>query len=56
MSILAQFVGRCVAVLAQDENVIENTGKILITAEVAEQYGLTDIDGKNPKSQRAQLW
>ena len=51
-----QFVGRCVAAIAQDNKAIENTGKILITAEVAEQYGFTDVDGKKPKSQRADLW
>lgn len=50
------FIGRCVAAIAQDEKAIENTGKILITAEVAEQYGFTDVDGKHPRSQRADLW
>ncbi len=51
-----QFIGRCVAALAQDKNAIENTGKILITAEVAEYYGLTDVDGRHPVSQRIILW
>ena len=51
-----QFIGRCVAALAQDEKAIENTGKILITAEVAAQYGFADIDGRRPTSQRAELW
>lgn len=51
-----QFVGRCVAALAKDENAIMDTGKILITAEVAERYGFTDIDGKQPKSLRSELW
>jgi len=41
-----QFVGRCVAALAADKNIIKETGTILITAEVAESYGFTDIDGK----------
>ncbi|MFZ5967321.1 MAG: SDR family NAD(P)-dependent oxidoreductase [Bacillota bacterium] len=51
-----QFVGRCVAALAKDENAIMDTGKILITAEVAERYGFTDMNGNQPKSLRAELW
>lgn len=51
-----QFVGRCVAALANDEDAIKETGKILITAEVAHHYGFTDIDGRQPKSQRRELW
>ena len=38
-----QFVGRCIAALAKDDNLIEDTGKVLITAELAEKYGVTDI-------------
>lgn len=51
-----QFVGRCVAALAKDKNVIEGTGKILITAEIAKHYGFTDLNGKQPKSLRGVLW
>ncbi len=51
-----QFVGRCIAALANDDNAIKDTGKILITSEVSERYGFTDIDGKQPKSLRAELW
>ncbi len=51
-----QFIGRCVAALALDKNAIEHTGDILITAEVAEHYGITDVDGKQPKSLRSELW
>lgn len=51
-----QFVGRCVEALANDENAINETGKIMITAEIAEHYGFTDMDGRQPKSQRAELW
>jgi dehydrogenase/reductase SDR family protein 1 len=51
-----QFTGRCIAALALDPTAIEETGAILITAEVAEKYGLTDVDGKQPRSQRAELW
>ena len=50
-----QFVGRCVAVLANDKNVIRETGNVLITAEIAVHYGFTDVDGKCPRSPRAAL-
>ncbi|MTI68136.1 MAG: SDR family NAD(P)-dependent oxidoreductase [Firmicutes bacterium] len=51
-----QFVGRCIKALATDSNAIKDTGKILITAEIAKHYGFTDIDGKQPKSLRKELW
>lgn len=51
-----QFVGRCIAALANDATAIKDTGKILITAEVAKKYGFADIDGKQPKSLRSELW
>jgi dehydrogenase/reductase SDR family protein 1 len=51
-----QFVGRCIAALANDEQVIAKTGQILITAEVGAEYGITDVNGSQPESLRAQLW
>jgi dehydrogenase/reductase SDR family member 1 len=51
-----QFVGRCIAALALDQDRMEKTGEILITAEIGEEYGLVDINGSHPKSQRAELW
>ncbi len=44
-----QFTGRAVAALAADSNVMEKSGKVLITARLAEEYGFTDVDGKQPK-------
>ncbi|MBI3661592.1 MAG: SDR family NAD(P)-dependent oxidoreductase [Acidobacteria bacterium] len=44
-----QFIGRAVAALAADPNVIEKTGKVLIAASVAQEYGFTDVDGKQPR-------
>lgn len=44
-----QFIGRAVAALAADSNVIQKTGRILVAAEIAIEYGFTDIDGKQPK-------
>lgn len=44
-----EFVGRAVAALAADPNVLEKTGKVLVAASVAEEYGFTDIDGETPR-------
>ena len=43
-----QFIGRTVAALATDPNIMEISGQILIAAECARQYKFTDVDGKNP--------
>ncbi|HEX8088593.1 MAG TPA: SDR family NAD(P)-dependent oxidoreductase [Blastocatellia bacterium] len=43
-----QFVGRAVAALAADPRIIEKTGNVLVAANLAEEYGFTDIDGKRP--------
>lgn len=51
-----RFVGRCIAALAGDENAIVDTGKIMITAELAAHYGFSDFDGKQPESLRGLLW
>jgi dehydrogenase/reductase SDR family member 1 len=42
------FVGRAIAALAADSNVMEKTGQILLASELAIEYGFTDIDGKIP--------
>jgi dehydrogenase/reductase SDR family protein 1 len=44
-----QFIGRAVAALASDPNVMKRTGTALVAASLAEEYGFTDIDGKTPK-------
>jgi dehydrogenase/reductase SDR family protein 1 len=41
-----QFVGRAVVALAADPRVIERTGSVVVAAELARDYGFTDIDGK----------
>ncbi|MFL6275884.1 MAG: SDR family NAD(P)-dependent oxidoreductase [Blastocatellia bacterium] len=43
-----QFIGRAVAALASDPQVIEKSGGVLIAASLAREYGFTDIDGKTP--------
>ena len=45
-----QFVGRAVAALAADPNVLATSGSVLVAAACAEKYGFTDVDGKRPKA------
>lgn len=42
------FVGRAVAALASDPDVLQQTGQLLSSWEVARRYGLTDYDGRRP--------
>lgn len=44
-----EFIGRAVAALAADADVIRHTGSVLVAAQVALDYGFTDIDGKTPR-------
>lgn len=50
-----QFLGRAVAALAADPHRMEKSGKWLIAAELAEEYGFSDVDGKQPASLRKEL-
>jgi NAD(P)-dependent dehydrogenase (short-subunit alcohol dehydrogenase family) len=44
-----QFIGRAVAALASDLNVMRKTGQVLVAASLAQEYGFKDIDGKQPR-------
>jgi NAD(P)-dependent dehydrogenase (short-subunit alcohol dehydrogenase family) len=44
-----QFIGRAVAALASDPNVMRKSGQVLVAAALAEEYGFTDVDGKRPR-------
>ncbi|MCU1262117.1 MAG: short chain dehydrogenase [Bryobacterales bacterium] len=44
-----EFIGRSVAALAADPDVIRHTGTVLVAASVALEYCFTDIDGKTPR-------
>ena len=44
-----EFIGRAVATLAADPDVMRYTGTVLVAASVAVEYGFTDIDGKTPR-------
>jgi dehydrogenase/reductase SDR family protein 1 len=48
----AQLSGRAVAFLAADEKKLDKTGTSLVVAELAEEYGFTDVDGTRPASLR----
>ena len=45
-----EFIGRAVAALADDENRIRHSGKAVVAAELAREYGFTDIDGRRPRA------
>jgi NAD(P)-dependent dehydrogenase (short-subunit alcohol dehydrogenase family) len=55
-----EFPGRVIAALAKDPHVMKRSGATYIAAEIAHDYGVTDVDGKTPPSLRAQrgspLW
>ena len=44
-----RFVGRAVAALASDPNVMEKSGRVLVAAALAGEYGFTDVDGRQPR-------
>ena len=41
-----EYVGRAVAALAADSNVMEKSGRILTVGDLAKEYGFTDVDGR----------
>ena len=49
-----QFNGRVIAALAADAKLMEKSGQTLVTAELAQEYGITD-NGRQPPSYREQL-
>lgn len=44
-----QFIGRAVAALGSDSNVLQKSGQVLVAAGLAQEYGFTDIDGQQPR-------
>jgi len=42
------FVGRAVAALAADPKILDRTGQLLSSWELAREYGFTDYDGRRP--------
>jgi dehydrogenase/reductase SDR family protein 1 len=44
-----EFIGRAIAALAADPEVIRHTGKVLVAASLASEYGFRDVDGQTPR-------
>lgn len=44
-----QFLGRVIAALAADPRRMDKSGQVLVAAAVAREYGVTDVDGKQPR-------
>ena len=44
-----QFIGRVVAALANDANIMKKSGQVLVAAQEALDYGIKDVDGKQPR-------
>jgi NAD(P)-dependent dehydrogenase (short-subunit alcohol dehydrogenase family) len=47
-----EFVGRGIAALAADDDVLAKSGRVVTTPELAREYGFTDVDGK----QQSAFW
>ncbi len=54
MACSPEFPGRVIAALAADPQVMRRSGGTFITAELAGEYGVTDVDGKVIPSLRAE--
>jgi hypothetical protein len=44
-----EFIGRAVAALASDPDVLRHTGTVRVAANLAAEYGFTDLDGTTPR-------
>ena len=43
-----RYLGRAVAALAADPQALDWSGQVLLVAELAQRYGFTDVDGRQP--------
>ncbi len=50
-----EFIGRVIAAMYADEKRMERSGRVLIAAEVAEELGIREADGRQPRSNREVL-
>jgi NAD(P)-dependent dehydrogenase (short-subunit alcohol dehydrogenase family) len=51
----AEFPGRVIAALADSPERMSYTGRVLVAAELAQELGVTDVDGRQPPSHRPAL-
>jgi len=42
------YIGRAVAALATDPNIMDKTGRVLTVGDLAREYAFTDHDGRQP--------
>jgi NAD(P)-dependent dehydrogenase (short-subunit alcohol dehydrogenase family) len=47
-----EYLGRAVRTLAEDPNVLEKSGQLLTVGDLAQEYGFTDVDGRQPAAFR----
>lgn len=47
-----EFAGKCIAAMAADPEIMKKTGKIVMTADLAREYGLQDEPGHKPLDMR----
>ncbi|MGB5544931.1 MAG: SDR family NAD(P)-dependent oxidoreductase [Polyangiales bacterium] len=50
-----ELIGRVIEALHRDDERMERSGRVLIVAELAEEYGIAEADGRQPKSNREVL-
>ncbi|ANH75451.1 SDR family NAD(P)-dependent oxidoreductase [Ralstonia insidiosa] len=50
-----EFTGKVIHALYRDPKLMDKSGQVLIGAEVAQEYGIQDADGKQPPSHREML-
>ena len=43
-----EFIGRVIASLSRDPRLMERSGKVSVSAALAQEYGVSDVDGKHP--------
>jgi NAD(P)-dependent dehydrogenase (short-subunit alcohol dehydrogenase family) len=44
-----EFTGRAIVALASDPDLLRQTGKVLVAASLARDYGFSDVDGRTPR-------
>jgi dehydrogenase/reductase SDR family member 1 len=44
-----EFSGRAIAALALDPNVMRWSGRVTVAAELGQEYGFSDVDGRQPR-------
>jgi dehydrogenase/reductase SDR family member 1 len=44
-----EFIGRVIAALARQKSILERSGRVLVAAAVAQEFGIKDVDGRQPE-------